>query len=355
MKRVSDYRLRLFLSVDLAGSTAFKAGAGRSPADTTSPHPLWIVAIRKFYEVFPSVLEKYYTRRGSQQETLLDQSSAPQSWKTIGDEIIFCCRLINGDHLHTCMLAFIDSLKEYGRVLATDKHQLDVKGTAWVAAFPAINMTATRSRLTKLDYLQEDFEAGADGRPSEFDFLGPEIDAGFRIAKHSSPDKCAVSLQLAWLLTRSSGSHWSAESFIYLGRDYLKGVINDKPYPVVCLVTERHESRAELRRKESRITGGANYHISELHGFLTDFMKSEDVEFPILGIDGSSLTTERMPISYEKFQTQAAEELKAIVEQEQQLALSSDEGDEGSDQSEMPSEITDAALTYRSMRSDDGS
>lgn len=345
--RVSDYRLRLFLSVDLAGSTAFKAGAGRGPADHASPHPLWIVATRKFYEVFPSVLEKHYHRRKSQKNFLSEVISAPQSWKTIGDEIIFCCRIINADHLHTCVLSFVDALKEYGSILAADRHQLDVKGTAWIAAFPAVNMTATRSRLKKFDYLQEDFESGADKHPNEFDFLGPEFDAGFRIAKHSSPDKCAISLQLAWLLTRNPGSHWHPKSFLYAGRDYLKGVISDQPYPVVCLITERNESRAELREKESRITGRVDYSLYELHSFISHFMESESLEFPALS------ETDHPPLSYRKFQDQAGIELKAIMEQDIQLSESGDAKDSASDKTVMPTAITDAARVYRHTQADD--
>ncbi len=290
-----------------------------------------------------------------QQDSGLSVTGMPQSWKTIGDEIIFCCRLIDADHLHICVLSFIDALKEYGRILAIDRHQLDVKGTAWIAAFPAINMTATSSRLRKYVYLQEEFEADADVRPSNFDFLGPEIDAGFRIAKHSSPDKCAISLQLAWLLTRNPGSNWNAESFIYLGRDHLKGVINDKPYPVVCLVTERHESKAELRRKESRITGMAHYHISELHSFLTDFMKSESLELPSLPCSDPSLSMVNTPNSYKQFYAQASIELKAIIEQDSQLAASGDAEDDASAQKVMPTVITDAARTYGQAQVDDGS
>ena len=346
MNQVSEYRLRLFLSVDLAGSTAFKAGAGRYSAGANSPHPLWIVVIRKFYEAFPSVLTDEYNRWRLQKEAGLDGADAPQAWKTIGDEIIFCCRLQNSHHMHICLLSFIDALKKYGRTLVADGYQLDVKGTAWVAAFPAINMTATSTRRKKLDYLQEDFELNADKSPKEYDFLGPEIDAGFRIAKHSSPDKCAISLQLAWLLTRKPVSRWSPESFLYLGRDHMKGVINDRPYPVVCLITERQESKSELRRKEARITGAAYYNVSELHGFLSDFMSSEGIELPVLMSDDVSAPVEDMPASFKEFQVQAGSELKGIIEQENQLSQSGEAEDEPSEEGEMPTEITERAITY---------
>lgn len=339
---VSDYRIRLFLSVDLAGSTAFKAGAGFKPANESSPHPLWIVVIRKFYEAFPASLERHFERRKAALTVDASLFQSPSSWKTIGDEIIFCCRLKDYCHLHLCVLSFIDALKEYGAVLAAEKHQLDVKGTAWIAAFPAINMTATREGLKTTDYLQEKFEAEADAKPSQFDFLGPEIDAGFRISKHSSPDKCAVSLQLAWLLTNSPGEGLSRDSFIYIGRDNLKRVIRDKPYPILCLVSERSEAKAELRRRESRITRRADFEISELHNFLTSFMETEEIESPYLprvcGLDKLS----NLPESYIKFHEQARLGLDAISKEDEQLSDSGDVEDDPTLDGEMPPEVTDA-------------
>jgi hypothetical protein len=45
---IPEYRLRLFLSVDLAGSTAFKNGAGSINATDNDPYPVWVSSIRDF-------------------------------------------------------------------------------------------------------------------------------------------------------------------------------------------------------------------------------------------------------------------------------------------------------------------
>ena len=349
---VSSYRLRLFLSVDLAGSTSFKAGAGRTPASPSSPHPLWIVAIRKFYEAFPAALEKHFARLQRFHGSNLNSINSPKVWKTIGDEIVFCCCVTSCEHLNLCASAFIEALKEYGHVLTADRYQMDVKGTAWIAGFPAINMTATRARLTTIDYLQEEFELAADVDPSAYDFLGPEIDAGFRISKHSSPDKCAISIQLAWLLTRSPQTVWNSESFSYVGRDQLKGVINDRPYPIVCLSTERNQERVELRRKEARITGRSDYSVTELHSFLEDFLNSEGLEHPVLPQSSSSPSILTFPESYHRFRKQAELELKAIIAQDSQLSESGEIDDDASGQEELPAEITSAALSYTEKKPD---
>lgn len=319
--KVSDYRLRLFLSVDLAGSTAFKAGSGAVAAGSTSPHPLWISVIRRFYEGFPATLEKYYGRRQIAHGFSQEETSQPKFWKTIGDEIIFCCRVMNSIHLSICVASFLDALKEYGEILSSSKHPLDTKGTAWVAGFPAVNVTATQVRLSTIDFLQEEFEQDADDNPSKYDFLGPEIDSGFRVSAHSSPERCAISIQLAWLLARQSGSFWPVDAFHYSGRHSLKGVINGRPYPVFCLLCERDPARSTLRRREARILGEGNYMIDELREFINDVIKIEDIEYPCLSLDDELI---ELPQSYANFKRQAEMELTAIRQQERELSASAE-------------------------------
>lgn len=115
------------MSVDLVGSTAFKAKYGEPDpsAERSSPNPAWVDQIRHFYRDFPDKVIRNY-KKLEKPEGLHEDSGAPKIWKTIGDEIVFCCRLTSLDHLSVCVRSFIQSLEEYGRYLDSVGKILDL-------------------------------------------------------------------------------------------------------------------------------------------------------------------------------------------------------------------------------------
>lgn len=60
--QVPAYRVRLFLSVDLTGSTAFKHNQ-KSPL-------IWLKAFQKFYGEFPKILQEQYIKIGKDSDLL---------------------------------------------------------------------------------------------------------------------------------------------------------------------------------------------------------------------------------------------------------------------------------------------
>ena len=224
MEGCPEYRLRLFLSVDLVGSTAFKSRVGDS-RNSTNQRLVWVHVISHFYREFPREVTRQFKHFSG--SNFLDDNSCPSVWKTVGDEIVFCCRLRDTEHLRVCIAAFVASLKQYGAHLEQLKHNLDVKASGWVAAFPVPNVTvpiAGRGNDEEFDELTgERVETDADNSPHEFDFLGKHIDAGFRIAQFARADQFAVSLELAWLISANFRDNFP---FLYLGRRELKGVLS---------------------------------------------------------------------------------------------------------------------------------
>ncbi|MCE2564176.1 hypothetical protein [Komagataeibacter sp. FNDCF1] len=92
--KVPEYRVRLFLSVDLTGSTAFK----HKQQNTLK----WIKAFQNFYGEFPKLLRNEYSKVCSDGRQLVEderENGYPKLWKTVGDEILFCCRLRSAIHL----------------------------------------------------------------------------------------------------------------------------------------------------------------------------------------------------------------------------------------------------------------
>ena len=135
--------------------------------------------IQKFYQKFPLNLESNYRPPNAIKALQIQDDGCPKIWKTIGDEILFCCRVLTLEHLSACVEAFLKTLKEYGQILDKSGKHLDVKGAGWLAAFPAPNVTvhvSGRHGKTAIDpaqyvYITEEFETLADFAPGDFDFL----------------------------------------------------------------------------------------------------------------------------------------------------------------------------------------
>jgi hypothetical protein len=307
-----EYRSRIFLSVDLVGSTAFKGGIGDTKVDY-SAHPLWVEEIRKFYQEFPATVRKRYSQltNGADLDHLCDHQ--PLVWKTIGDEIIFCCRIRSADHLVCVVHSFMQSLSDYGRVLDARDKYLDVKGAAWLAAFPAPNVTVEvfqgpedfTEDLAQSDLPSEELEILADNDPHKFDFLGKGIDCGFRLAKYSSSDKLTLSVELALALcdaANSEGTRFIGQ-FNYLGREELKGVIGGRPYPIVTIDTERNPNRKKVIDLERSVNGHPMVAAVTLGNFLKSLMLDEEIEpaqFPEIR---TALQENERPRSYLAFRT----------------------------------------------------
>lgn len=294
------------MSVDLVGSTAFKSKYGEV-RDPKEPYPIWLNRTKNFYRLFPQILVTHY---GEFLSVLAGSNSfkeyPPQVWKTVGDEIIFCVRLISLEHLACCIRAFIKALATYGKSINSLEAELDVKGCAWIASFPAPNVTiisASRTTIDKLitevgGQLYEEDEIQADIRPGSYDFLGKQIDTGFRISKFAQTHELALSVDLAWLLTLLRQRDLIDCHFTFRGREALKGVISGVPYPIITVQTERSVKRRELDALERTVAGvGFAEHIG-LRNYLHSFMEQHLIEIPIISMHNEPFASANLPKCY---------------------------------------------------------
>lgn len=305
MSGCPKYRIRLFLSVDLVGSTSYKAGVGREIVRNTA-RQRWVDETRHFYREFPKYLEQQFRVFPTSGD--LNDGLCPQIWKTVGDEIIFCARLDHLQRLGRCIWAFIRTLEVYSKYLEASSIELDVKGVAWIAAFPAPNVTvpvsskhveSAEDESGLRDHEQTEIEA--DKEPSNFEFLGKEIDIGFRVAKHSGSNRLALSIEVAYLLSTLCARGDYNFIFTYSGRESLKGVIGSRPYPILAIDTERREHRRQVQAFEQALIGDKHAPPHLLESFLGAFMQDEKIEFPILTSKGSESAEENLPDSYRNF------------------------------------------------------
>jgi hypothetical protein len=261
--------LMLFLSVDLVGSTRLKnrlnhqtslqsfesrmavrnkfpnAGASetewvRAVLDSMSeesPDRDWATVVGKFYDEFHGqftrdlgeTLSKYLSDKtnarvgdGVSREGAFD--SGRILWKAVGDELIYRFSIKSRLELHAIVWAFLSSLRKNdgkpvvrrGRGGRTSEKDVGprVKGAAWVAGFPVRN----RHILVP-------------GSLQLVDFLGPDMDTGFRVAKCTRAGMLVVSTELAELLGEARPHSRLCAKIV--GWERLKGVWEDHPYPVI--------------------------------------------------------------------------------------------------------------------------
>lgn len=299
-----EYRLRLFLSVDLVGSTAFKSQEGNTNIK-------WIKAFQKFYGEFPKLYFRNFAEFCNKipEITPEELANTPKIWKTIGDEILFVVRVNSVTHLGACVSAFVESLKEFGREVQ-NAFSLNTKGNAWLAAFPTPNRSILLSSngddplIGPNDVLTEEFEAAVDSNPGKYDFLGKGIDGGFRISRNSTVDTLTISPALAYLLCRAKRNIDTTSfdcRFVFHEPQEFKGMVKGEKYPVISIITSRDDEADKLQELEARLLGRpreANF--VTLSDYLEKYMVHHGIEKPELKLThkGASVSP---PPNYQKY------------------------------------------------------
>ena len=143
-----NWKLRLFASADLVGSTAYKS---TSSADK----PEWAATFKQFFRDFPLAVEREYSlvpdKCGTCQEHL-------RPWKFSGDEVLFWVELRSYRESIVHLAAFKQAVVSFSKLwLSEKKISLSLKATAWLAGFPVrvkIFLPRKKSLLIWPYYLQ---------------------------------------------------------------------------------------------------------------------------------------------------------------------------------------------------------
>jgi hypothetical protein len=243
---------KLFLSVDLTGSTAFK----QRPFDPKSP---WQKVFLQFYREFPQVLHQQ--QQGDPAEGL-----SLQLWKAVGDELLFTCEVHSERDIFHAVRLWIKAMRVFTLTGLRDHPELGVKGAAFLGTFPGPDHESTIPWLPDTEesgrdvlLLNEEAVNASDRDSSKylFDFFGPSIDTGFRICSMSKPRYMPLSLEVAYALAVVQHHH-DSQTDTYASRDLkllesiqLKGVWGGREYPVFALDLQHadavHVALAALR------------------------------------------------------------------------------------------------------------
>lgn len=212
--------VRLFFSFDIVNSTRYKT--------MTRNWPLVIGALLDLVK---------------KQVYLIETLSASYLWRIIGDEVVFVLLVRDEENITQAVKAifevtqrvsislksgkFFDVLSEKGLQqqeidILKSQNMLSVKAAAWLAVVsdalrsPYDNIVIAR-RLNESD------------RQHTREYLGQDVDTGFRIKHHTQDRRLALSFELAYLLKeKSRREHLHIMDYVRL-----KGVWNEALYPVI--------------------------------------------------------------------------------------------------------------------------
>ena len=241
-------KLRLFLSVDIVGSTAFKHSA------KLNANQQWLGFFVSFFTEFNG---EFQNARIALQEKLNRQPvDEPRLWKSLGDELVYVVELKRGADTAFYIAAFREAVNKQIQYHSKGEGRLPIsfKAAAWLAGFPLGNAA-----------LPVRTEAGDES----FDFIGPLVDTGFRLAAFSSPRRFTVSVDLALLLLRSGAGDLK---FFYDRRESLKGVIENRGYPIIWIDMHDNENGAYEKLEDSLI-GREPANSEKLREFCEKFIR----------------------------------------------------------------------------------
>ncbi len=215
----SKAELNLFFSFDIVNSTKYKTLTGN-----------WPIILKELLNYILKLVNR------------IQELNTCFLWRVIGDEIVFILPINNKNEITKAVDAIFEitqyitiSLKnsnfydiiEDQSIQCNDifnlKTQdiLSIKSTAWIAAI-------NKKIESPYDNTYCDYISNTNDNPIR-DFVGKDIDAGFRVKGYTQSKRLAVSFELAYLLMK-----YKKTNNLYL-IDYtkLKGVWNDELYPVI--------------------------------------------------------------------------------------------------------------------------
>ncbi len=204
----------MFLSADIVGATAFKEST--QVRDET---PAWPAAFETFFRELPLVLMGQVAMAFSEADRVPELGV----WKVIGDEMVFRALPRSAEEALLLTEAFYRSVIDYDSRVP-ERWPLRLRGCCWAARIGERNIEIE---------IPEMAGAGHTHGGTYVDYLGPDVDAGFRLIERVGVGHVIVSLNLAEALAPVADH--AGLRFHYVGEEVLKGVYRGRPYPMLLI------------------------------------------------------------------------------------------------------------------------
>lgn len=239
--------LRLFVSLDIQGSTSFKY---QSASDKVGE---WLPIIHWFYIDTQDAVQRSWLKiaeRYRHDFPRADAGAEPRFWKAAGDELLFVKEITDPLQCLTAILAFRDiQVQQDAHLQRRSEGRLKLKATAWLAGFPNLNKElplvgsyAFDAEAPSTDTMLRIARIQQGTLPHQRDFVGPSIDLGFRLTDLATPRRFIVSVELAYMLADMMIEHDLMDRLniqVEEGRP-LRGILGDKDYPLIWIDTLAH-------------------------------------------------------------------------------------------------------------------
>ncbi len=214
---VNRRSVELFFSFDIVNSSAYK----------TINYTGW-------YKVINSLFKKI-------QKTVTKSMPEAEMWRVLGDEIIFIISIkenssffVYTDMIFKILNDFVKQLKDgvfFDDLQVTDDEKLlmkmqkiiSLKAAAWIAIVrEGVEKPEQYDNLLERYKLREGYEL--------MEFLGNDIDAGFRIKKETQIRRMVISFELAYILSKNTDFINNLNIITYKS---LKGIWQNRLYPII--------------------------------------------------------------------------------------------------------------------------
>jgi hypothetical protein len=216
----------VFFSFDLVGSTNLKS--------RTLVGYNWIDVIKYFYARCEDLLRSF-------------QVTDAIVWKYIGDEVAFYRRITCPDQIEQAVSAIFRCLEAFVLELPQSKYgdaaeYISIKAISWLAPIKSYVDGLHADKVRAFKEVSDGFK-GDDQlieQESKIDFLGPNIDAGFRLAIFARKKQLVLSPALAYYLKTTNAR---SNDLRIVAFDHLKGVAGGALYPGIWY----HENWSKIR------------------------------------------------------------------------------------------------------------
>ena len=196
--------LYVFISIDLVNSTAYKYKYPKK----------WPKVFHDFYIISTEYLSNCFVH------------SEVRVWKRLGDEILFYIAIKNKTEMYK-LLEYVDgALATIQESLSEDK-SIYAKSSVWAADISEYNEDIK-------NYNNISLPTGCSR--DTLDFIGSDIDTGFRISKYVTKGRIIVCAKMAYTLYKMQCPDECINISKYLkivSYERLKGVWNNRAYPII--------------------------------------------------------------------------------------------------------------------------
>lgn len=288
-------KLRLFLSADLVGSTAFKQRPAyplqmEDSDPAVLPGPRWLATITNFYAAFGSEFSLQWnefhvkSKQGHQWPT----GPEPIFWKGIGDEVVYVKELHDPKEVSGTIWVWMQALKKYRADLKAKIPGLDIKSTVWIGGFPLNNSEVVFDmaletqgaspddpQLSHFQKLDEYYKSGQNHNKFVLDFIGTSVDTGFRLSTKAAPRRMMASIEVVLMITSTPiPDHKFGPMKVYFeGYQSFKGVLGGKPYPLFWIDVFAGTDDEQLAKAEDDLMNRHPGEEAKLRIFCEDFIE----------------------------------------------------------------------------------